>query len=68
MKAFILAEAQAKRSKALKLDDMLNYWLYDALICIHLGLSDAAIQSLHHAKQAQSDQKVLKRKAPLDAL
>lgn len=46
MQNFSLAETQAKRSKALRNDKQKDYWLYDAMICLHLGLQKEALESL----------------------
>jgi hypothetical protein len=47
-----LSEMQNKRSKASHNNDMVQYWLYDALICQHLGLKHLAIESLERATKA----------------
>ena len=46
MENFSLAEAQAKRSKALHNDKLREYWIWDAMICLHLGLDKVALDSL----------------------
>ena len=46
---FSLSEAQAKRSKALHNDNLREYWLYDAMICLPLGLDKVALASLEMA-------------------
>ena len=46
---FSLSEAQAKRSKALHNDKLREYWLWDAMICLHLGLDKVALASLEMA-------------------
>lgn len=47
-----LSEMQNKRSKASHIGNDIEYWLYDALICQHLGLPYLAAQSLEHAVKA----------------
>jgi hypothetical protein len=47
-----LSEMQNKRSKASHIGNDIEYWLYDALICQHLGLPYLATQSLEHAVKA----------------
>ena len=49
MKKFSLPHAQAKRTKALRDDKHTEYWLYDAMICYHLGLEKLALDSLAQA-------------------
>jgi hypothetical protein len=43
---------QNKRSKAGHIGDMVQYWLYDALICQHLGLPNLTTQSIENAVKA----------------
>ena len=47
-----LSEMQNKRSKASYKGDMVQFWLFDAMICLHLGLPHIAFDSLQNATKA----------------
>ena len=47
-----LSEMQNKRSKASCKGDMVQFWLFDAMICLHLGLPHIAMDSLQNATKA----------------
>jgi hypothetical protein len=47
-----LSEMQNKRSKASCKGDMVQFWLFDAMICLHLGLPHIAMDSLKAATKA----------------
>lgn len=55
MQTFSLFDAQDKRSKALSYVDMREYWLWDAMICLHLGRYDWAMESLTRAMQDKAE-------------
>jgi hypothetical protein len=50
-----LSELQHKRSKALQSNNMAEYWLFDARVCIYLGEADWALESLQKAIKAEKE-------------
>jgi hypothetical protein len=48
-----LSEMQNKRGKASYNGDMVQFWLFDAMICLHLGLPHIAMDSLQNATKAK---------------
>jgi hypothetical protein len=41
-----------KRAQAMDAGDMVQYWLYDALICYELDYSEIALKSLQRAQES----------------